>query len=474
MMKYKDIDTKKLVLVHGDGSDFETAKDTPLESVEIGYYKDSWLRFKKNKVSVVAFFIILFIMFFVLFGPYMKPYDLPERSATAAFNIANLPAKTKFGERLGFMDGTKEIEIGKRLALHIYDDKEFGERIIISGLPQELIDNRDHPDYADVNRLKIKVDAYRYQNYITSIVPSTYYTKYTGTQESREEALLPITHALREEAFLDYLAKNYILEIVKISETKSIENPDLVFYTYYVRIDHFKTYLNQTPEDTYFWFGTTGEGKDLFKELWKGARISLLMALAVVIINTAVGLTIGATVGYYGGVLDLLFDRFVEIISSIPFLSVITLLTVRFGAQLWVIVLAFTATGWIGSYYTGRMQFYRFKNREYVLAARTLGASDARIMLKHISPNTLGYIVTGYALAIPSFIFSEASYSFLGIINYANATSVGMLLNQGQAVMGLHPHLLLFPAIYIAILMIAFNLLGNGLRDAFNPSLRGA
>ena len=229
--------------------------------------------------------------------------------------------------------------------------------------------------------------------------------------------------------------------------------------------------LNQLIEDTY-WFGTTESGKTYLPN-WKGARISLLMAFFVTLINAVIGITIGSIVGYYGGVLDLIFDRVVEIISSIPFLVVLTLLVLRYGSKYWVIIIAFTATGWISSYYTGRMQFYRFKNREYVLAARTLGASDARIMFKHIFPNTLGLIVTGYALAIPSFVFTEASYSFLGIIDYEKATSVGMLINQGQAVMQYHPHTLLFPAIYIAILMIAFNLFGNGLRDAFNPSLRG-
>ena len=97
------------------------------------------------------------------------------------------------------------------------------------------------------------------------------------------------------------------------------------------------------------------------------------MAISVLLVNTLIGLTLGSVVGYYGGVLDLIFDRVVEIISSIPFLTVLTLITLRFGSALWVIVIAFTATGWIGSYGTGRMQFYRFKNREYVLAARTLG-----------------------------------------------------------------------------------------------------
>jgi oligopeptide transport system permease protein len=94
-------------------------------------------------------------------------------------------------------------------------------------------------------------------------------------------------------------------------------------------------------------------------------------------------------------------------------------------------------------------------------------------MFKHIFPNALGYMVTSFALAIPSFVFTEASYAYLGIINYSNAISVGMLLEQGQQVMGSNPHMLIFPSFYIAILMITFNLFGNGLRDAFNPSLRG-
>ena len=269
------------------------------------------------------------------------------------------------------------------------------------------------------------------------------------------------------------MAENSIIDLRRIVITPDEENEGQYFYQYEVRIDQFKLSLDQLPEDTYFWFGTNHEGKDLFTEIWKGARVSLLMALGVTLINAVIGLTIGAIVGYYGGVVDLLFDRFVEIISSVPFLAVLTLLVLRFGSQLWVIVLAFTATGWIGSYGTGRMQFYRFKNREYVLAARTLGASDGRIMFKHIFPNTLGLIVTGYALAIPAFVFTEASYSFLGIINYEKSTSVGMLIQRGQSVMQYHPHLLLFPSLYIAILMIAFNLFGNGLRDAFNPSLRG-
>ena len=121
------------------------------------------------------------------------------------------------------------------------------------------------------------------------------------------------------------------------------------------------------------------------------------------------------------------------------------------------------------------MQFYRFKNQEYVLAARTLGAKDWRIIWKHIFPNTLGTLITGCVLVIPGVIFSETSLSYLGIINLdsSSMSSVGAMLSAGQKVMTSAPHVVLFPAIFIALLEISFNLFGNGLRDAFNPSLRG-
>ena len=121
------------------------------------------------------------------------------------------------------------------------------------------------------------------------------------------------------------------------------------------------------------------------------------------------------------------------------------------------------------------MQFYRYKNQEYVLAARTLGANDFRIMFKHIFPNAIGTLITGSVLVIPSVIFSEGNLTYLGIVNLDSSTmtSVGSMLSKGQPFLTTHPHIILFPAIFISLLMISFNLFGNGLRDAFNPSLRG-
>ena len=159
---------------------------------------------------------------------------------------------------------------------------------------------------------------------------------------------------------------------------------------------------------------------------------------------------------------------------------VITLLKYHMGAssQALVLFITFFATGWIGMAGTTRMQFYRFKNQEYVLAARTLGASDRRIMFKHIFPNGLGTIVTSCALVIPSMIYSETNLSYLGIINLeaGNTTSVGTLISAGQKAIMIPgaAYVALFPCVFLIMLMLSFNLFGNGLRDAFNPSLRGS
>jgi oligopeptide transport system permease protein len=139
------------------------------------------------------------------------------------------------------------------------------------------------------------------------------------------------------------------------------------------------------------------------------------------------------------------------------------------------LIFAFVLTGWIGPAYRVRTQFYRFKNEEYVLAARTLGASDVRIMWKHIFPNTLGTIITASVLTIPGTIFTESMLSYLKIINLnsGDITSLGTILSTGQQYMTTYPHIIVPPAVVISLLMISFNLFGNGLRDAFNPSLRG-
>ena len=172
-------------------------------------------------------------------------------------------------------------------------------------------------------------------------------------------------------------------------------------------------------------------------------------------------------------------ERICDILGNVPFMVVTTLFQLHLSKKVGVVpalLLAFFITGWIGTAATTRMQFYRYKNQEYVLAARTLGASNKRLMFKHIFPNALGTLITSSVLVIPSVIFSESSLTYLGIVNLdsSSLTSVGTMLANGKNILSTYPHVILFPALFISLLMITFNLFGNGLRDAFNPSLRGA
>jgi oligopeptide transport system permease protein len=419
------IDKSKLVLVQKN----QVLLDEALKTKPIGYYKDAWNRFKKNKASYVAMFFILFIMFFTLVGPIMKVYDLPSTSAIEANRLREMPPRIPFLENLGILDGSKRLN-GRSVE---YLDS------LPEGIVLEII--REF-EVQGVMLADVVVNYYKFLEFDNSTVARA--------------------RNLNEVQYQQALDRNAVINLI------SVENG-----VYRTQLDFFRYALNQNAEDTYFWFGTDLQGRDLFTLLWQGSRISIFLAITVTSINLMIGLFLGSIAGYYGGLYDLLFDRLIDILSNIPFLAILTLLVLRFGSTYWIIIVAFVATGWIGSYGATRAQFYRYKLREYVLAARTLGAKDGRIMSKHIFPNAIGTLITSFSLAIPSFIFTESTFSFLGIINYSNGTSIGRLLSIGQSTMQQHYHLLLFPAIYLSILMLSFNLFANGLRDAFNPSLRG-
>ena len=226
--------------------------------------------------------------------------------------------------------------------------------------------------------------------------------------------------------------------------------------------------------------GTDAEGYDYVVRLAQAIRLSLLLAVCVSLINFVIGIVYGTIEGYYGGRVDLILERISDVLAAVPFIVVASLFQiflVQTGKVNAVvgILFAFVLTGWIGIAHRTRTQFYRFKGMEYVLASRTLGASDLRLMFKHILPNALGTLITSTVLIIPSVVFSESTLSYLGIVSFnGETTSLGTLLSKGfSAGLTNYPYLLIIPSIIIALLLISFNLFGNGLRDAFNPSLRG-
>ena len=247
--------------------------------------------------------------------------------------------------------------------------------------------------------------------------------------------------------------------------------------SYRVRVSKYNYFRYRYGFKPRFAFGTDDMGRDIFTRLALGARFSFALSLGVSLLNFLIGVVYGAIAGYYGGRTDLLMGRVSDIINGIPFTVVAVLFQLHLAKKLGAVVallFAFVLTGWIGLASTTRMQFYRYKNREYVLAARTMGASDFRIVTRHIFPNAIGTIITSFVLAVPSVIFGESSLSYLGIVNLEGnkLASVGTMLASGKNFLSTNPHILLFPALFISLMMIAFNLLGNGLRDSFNEKTR--
>ena len=244
---------------------------------------------------------------------------------------------------------------------------------------------------------------------------------------------------------------------------------------YHVRMDYRQYFEYNYGFKPVFIFGTTSGGRDIFSRLAEGARFSLLLGLCIAACNFIIGIIWGSIAGYYGGRVDLAMERVTDIIAAVPSLVILNIVNVYFSNNNIVgLILALILPGWIGTAGLTRMQFYRFKGQEYVLASRTLGARDTRLIFKHIFPNAIGTLVTSSVLMIPSVIFSESSLTYLGIINLGDQATVGVMLQEGQASMMDYPHTLIIPALFVALLMICFNLFGNGLRDAFNTTLRGA
>ena len=222
-----------------------------------------------------------------------------------------------------------------------------------------------------------------------------------------------------------------------------------------------------------FLFGTDASGFDLFKRAFAGLRTSLILGVCTAVFTFTFGLIWGSISGYFGGNVDLWMERFCEILGGIPWLVVMTLCILHLGNNFGTFVLALCLTGWIGTAARTRTQFYRFKGREYVLASRTLGSSDVRLIFKHILPNSMGTIITASVLMITSTIYSEATLAYLNL-GLQGLQAFGVLMSNNQQYLGVYPNLVIFPAVVMALMMISFNLFGNGLRDAFNPALKGS
>ncbi len=228
---------------------------------------------------------------------------------------------------------------------------------------------------------------------------------------------------------------------------------------------------NQGPSAKY-WFGTDNLGRDLFSRIWIGARASILIALIATALKLVVGTLYGAAMAHFGGWVDDVLMRIIEVINSVPYLLVTILIMMVLGNNLFALLVALSITAWCNTARQTRGMIKQLKESEYVYAAEVLGAKPSRIILKHYVPNMLSILILDASTAIPQFIFTEAGLSFLGIGLRAPAISLGVLISQGQQTMDFYPAQLFYPCAILCIIVMAFNLLGDGLRDALDPRLR--
>ena len=545
--------------------DAESLHDQAFETKPVSFLKGAFMRFAKNKASIVAAVIIGIIILYAIIVPFASPKahvsqsDYPSGFKDQNFSYA-LPYNPIF-KGTGFWDGTEVVSgySEQNLSVLQYDDSNHNKLVkVISSSTDQVTPTITTTMYT------VRLDSYAVGNKVISIRESAYndlieyekqnniYHVLTGDNKSIMKPLIDVTTYISEykdtmaqdlsgcnyselgrtasqiaiktqidnvtDAMNNYYNQNaniYYKLTAKSGSTytqnsfKTIlnasGNPEPIYkvdsdgnYVYanvsngvaQIRVDYFDYFTYKNGFKPYYFFGANGTGQDLFLRLATGARFSLLLGVGISLINIFIGVIWGSISGYYGGKVDLVMERFTDIISAIPSVIILTICSIQFanntalkeaigtsGVTVLAFLVAFVYSGWVGVAGTTRMQFYRFKGQEYVLASRTLGAKDRRLIFKHILPNAIGTLVTSSVLMIPSVIFSESSLSYLGIINFTTSgiSSIGSLLEEGQtAGLSSHPHLLLFPCIIISLLMICFNLFGNGLRDAFNTSLKGS
>ena len=512
-----EISKDKFVFVKNN----ERIHDKELVTKPMSYLQDAFSRFKRNKGSIVAAIIIIVIVLFAIIGPFTTPYSVAYKDEYYAYCLP----KSKLSEKIGwnFWDGCKKVSYSKESFYYYYAMGEENGNLAVKNNKFEKVTseyfgrkitkyefrydtyNGVGSKYLNITEAEYKaIQAYQDETGIQVIYPITDIKKRPQSEVDKNDAnfwyeTLTVEGKTQTVVTLDANGAPQFKNIYQTytgtdgytSKVRIEENGQKLYdYAipnqggYQVRVSYkeYYTYYHQSVlkdkiKEPVFLFGATNSGQDIYVCLASGARFSFILAIVVASVNLFVGAIYGAIEGYYGGKIDLVMERIIDILNAVPFMIVITLLKFHMEntSQVLILFISFFLTGWIGMASRTRMQFYRFKNQEYVLASRTLGATDKRIMFKHIFPNAIGTLVTSCVLVIPGMIFSETSLSYLGIINLesGNLTSVGTLLAKGQGYLMEYPHMIFPPAIFICLLMLSFNLFGNGLRDAFNPSLRG-
>ncbi|MCH3909590.1 MAG: ABC transporter permease [Bacilli bacterium] len=523
MDKQNSMNKENEIILSKDEAQFvqadEVLTDTKFETKQISFIHDAFRRFAQNKGSVIAGIIIMFLLTFSIVTPFFSGHD----GKTTEEYYAYCAPKNVLFEGTGFWDGTEVSDMPiqefvmnyesnrvvsvekkdknetnlnsyytvrrdtyiKGYAYKSFQESEFDEIVAYDAKQTDDKDKIlaplvDYSTYVDAAFPGTDAASSTLRKNIKNVYLQNAYISYQITSKSQPVYNYDNTGDVIIDETTHAVSLNYIYKTdTEGNYVYYTKSGDAGAYSYSCRVNFDNYYVFVNGEAPLYVLGSDNLGRDIMTRLALGGRLSLLLGIVVSAINFIIGAIYGAIEGYYGGKVDLVMERISEILSEVP----TTIIFVLFNWYLkdkiptiWLLFFAFIFVGWLGTASTVRMQFYRFKNQEYVLAARTLGAKDSRLIVKHIFPNALGTVVTSSVLMIPGVIFSESSLTYLKIIDLASAgiTSIGTMLSDGKSSFPAYPNLIIWPALFISLLMICFNVFGNGLRDAFNPTLRGS
>mgnify|MGYP000098119306 CR=1 FL=1 len=438
-----------------------------MERPSLTFLQDGWRRLKSNKIAILSLIVIALITIGAIFIPMFWKYDYKTQN----LELANIPDVMKVYP----LDNGKNIYVTPQYTVVVVDKKGN-----LEGLAE--VKNKDvngKKNFFTVGNSEICVD---YSGY------SDASKEYKKLEKKAAKKDLD-TVAIKGIKYLEnYYAGSDVTEVT-IEEAKSILENKIERTV--ITCDGEKLTKQEKIKNKTYLLGTDGLGRDLFIRIVYGARISLLVGLFAAFINFVVGVFYGAIAGYCGGTVDNIMMRITDILYTIPDILLIILLGMALkdpldalatkpgfkwmqtlGPNMISIFIIFALLYWVGMARIVRSQILILKESEYVTAARALGASSGRIIKKHLLTNCIGTLIVTTTLQIPASIFTESYLSFIGLGVAAPLPSLGSLATDAVKGMNTYPHLLIAPALMISVMILVFNLFGDGLRDAFDPKLK--
>ena len=268
----------------------------------------------------------------------------------------------------------------------------------------------------------------------------------------------------------DLSQKNFAPRVPGIEQFGILDGSEKMSTTTGTKVTN--AYQEKDKLDVYYWFGSDLYGRDIWTRTWEGARVSLIIAVAAAIIDMVIGMSYGLISGYFGGRVDMVMQRFLEVANGIPRLVIVTLLLLVLQPGMVTIIFALMLTEWVGMSRIARAEMLKLKDQEFVLASRTLGAGSFFIIFKEVLPNIIGPIITQVMFSIPTAIFTEAFLSFVGLGIPVPQCSLGSLISELYNSFTTHPYQIIPPIVVMSLLMLSFNLVADGLREALDPKMK--